>query len=64
MAANSGTPPLSKALIDYLERLWPDRMPDPTNHDEIDWRYKAGQVSVVRKLKDDYEKQSVLDSRR
>lgn len=51
------TPVIPKALIEYLERLYPDRTPDLTDSDRMVW-YNAGRVSVVRKLRAEYEKQN------
>ena len=49
----SDLPRISEALLKDLEARFPDRMPDRTlSVDEI--RYKAGQVSVVRFLREQF----------
>lgn len=43
-------------LIKYLEELYPDRAPDLSMEEKLIW-FSAGQVSVVRHLKDQYNLQ-------
>lgn len=50
-------PPLSKPLINALDAMYPERSPEETeDHDRLMWR--GGQRSVVRKLMDEYRRQS------
>jgi hypothetical protein len=49
-------PILDKALIEYLEELYPDKAPDLSMEEKLIW-FSAGQVSVVRHLKDQYNLQ-------
>lgn len=44
-------PPVPKALLEYLDGLYPDRMPDVLSLSPEEVAYCAGQVSVVRKLR-------------
>lgn len=49
-------PPIPRPLLEYLERTYPDRMPDERMPlDEI--RVRTGQVSVVRHLRVQYNRQ-------
>lgn len=49
-------PPIPRLLLEYLERTYPDRMPDERmTLDEI--RVRTGQVTVVRHLRKQYERQ-------
>lgn len=41
-------PPLSQQLIDYLEAVFPDRVPDPARDDP---KVRFGQVTVTRHLR-------------
>lgn len=50
-------PPLSPALIDALDKRFPERCPDPQWSDREVWR-KVGQREVVRFLKQELENQS------
>lgn len=58
-------PPVHQTLIDWLERTYPDRMPDALNLSEKEIAYNAGQVSVVRKLRSIHEElhQRALENR-
>jgi len=49
-------PIFDKALIEYLEELYPDKAPDLSMEEKLIW-FSAGQVSVVRHLKDQYNLQ-------
>lgn len=49
-------PPLSPALIAYLERTFPDRAPSETDSVR-DIRIHSGKVAVVRHLRSIYERQ-------
>jgi hypothetical protein len=44
-------PPVTQALLDHLNELYPDRMPSVLDQSAVEVAYAAGQVSVVRKLK-------------
>lgn len=43
-------------IIKYLEELYPDKCPDLSMEEKLIW-FSAGQVSVVRHLKDQYNLQ-------
>lgn len=43
-------------IIKYLEELYPDKCPDLSMEEKLVW-FSAGQVSVVRHLKDQYSLQ-------
>lgn len=43
-------------IIKYLEELYPDKSPDLSMEEKLIW-FSAGQVSVVRHLKDQYNLQ-------
>lgn len=50
-------PPVSKELLDALDKAFPDKSPDlSTPVDMI--RHRGGQVSVVRFMKRQYEEQN------
>ncbi len=49
-------PVIDQQLIEYLEDLYPDRAPDLSMEEKLIW-FVAGQVSVVRHLKDQYNLQ-------
>jgi hypothetical protein len=52
-------PPLTKDLIEELDKLFPDKAPDiALSEKEI--YFKSGQVSVVRFLKDQFLRQNDL----
>ena len=44
-------------LLEYLERAYPDRAPDPSDSERMIWM-KAGQVDLVRKLRSHYTRQT------
>lgn len=44
---------IDNELLSYLEELYPDKAPDLTMEEKAIW-FAAGQVSVVRHLKDQY----------
>lgn len=50
-------PPVSKALIEELERRFPDRMPAVLLSLE-DIRIKQGELNVIRFLRNRYEEQA------
>lgn len=56
-------PPISKELLETLERRFPDRMPDP-HLTEAEIRFKQGQVSVVRLIRHqfDLQNQNILEN--
>lgn len=43
-------------IIKYLEELYPDKSPDLSMEEKLIW-FSAGQVSVVRHLRDQYNLQ-------
>ncbi len=49
-------PSIDKQLVDYLEEVYPDRSPDISMEEKLIW-FTAGQVAVVRHLKDQYNQQ-------
>lgn len=55
--ANTPIPPISKALVDWLDRLFPDECPGLEISDREIW-YRAGRADVVRKLKHEHEQQA------
>lgn len=50
-------PPVSKELLDHLDKLYPDRCPDASTGERELW-VRVGEVRVVRKLKQAYEIQN------
>tara|TARA_B110000211_G_C13973489_1_gene506079 strand:- start:27 stop:245 length:219 start_codon:yes stop_codon:yes gene_type:complete len=52
-------PAVTKALVDQLEALYPDRCPDITDPDRLIW-LKAGQRSVITFLSSRYREQNDL----
>lgn len=51
------TPPVSRELVEYLEKLYPDRAPKYGADSETIWM-DVGSVRVVRKLRSLFEKQT------
>ena len=49
-------PSVDEQLLQYLEELYPDRAPDISMEERLIW-FTAGQVSVVRHLKDQFKLQ-------
>ena len=49
-------PSVDEQLLQYLEELYPDRAPDISMEEKLIW-FTAGQVAVVRHLKDQYKLQ-------
>jgi hypothetical protein len=43
-------PPVPLDLLEFLERCYPDRAPDPMDTERTIWM-KAGQADLVRKLR-------------
>lgn len=60
---NLKLPPISKELLDVLEKRFPDRMPE-SPRDLEDYLVKQGQVSVVRFLRYhfDLQNQNILEN--
>ena len=56
MPADS-TPAISKGLVEWLSKLFPDRCPDPEMSDRQVWM-AAGAAQVVRKLKHEFDNQA------
>tara|TARA_R100000781_G_scaffold22067_1_gene16402 strand:- start:3010 stop:3183 length:174 start_codon:yes stop_codon:yes gene_type:complete len=50
------TPNIDKQIVDYLEEVYPDKAPDINMEEKQIW-FNAGQVSVVRHLKDQFRLQ-------
>ena len=55
--ADKPIPPISKALVSYLQDLFPDRCPDEGMTDREVW-IAAGAAKVVRKLSHEHEAQT------
>lgn len=49
-------PYLEAGIIAYLEELYPDKAPDLSMEEKLIW-FTAGQVSVVRHLKEQFKLQ-------
>jgi len=49
-------PFIDSDIIKYLEEVYPDRCPDLSMEEKLIW-FTAGQVSVVRHLKDQFNLQ-------
>ena len=49
-------PNIDKSLLQYLEELYPDKAPDLSMEEKQIW-FSAGQVAVVRHLKDQFKLQ-------
>tara|TARA_R100000781_G_scaffold32951_1_gene23974 strand:+ start:759 stop:932 length:174 start_codon:yes stop_codon:yes gene_type:complete len=49
-------PNISESLLQYLEELYPDKAPDLSMEEKQIW-FSAGQVAVVRHLRDQYNLQ-------
>jgi hypothetical protein len=49
-------PNIDEQLIEYLEEVYPDRAPDISIEEKQIW-FNAGQVAVVRHLKDQFRLQ-------
>ena len=49
-------PVIDEQLIEYLEEAYPDKAPDISMEEKLIW-FTAGQVAVVRHLKDQYRLQ-------
>ena len=49
-------PYVDPSIIKYLDELYPDRAPDLSMEEKLIW-FSAGQVSVVRHLKDQHNLQ-------
>jgi|LauGreDrversion4_2_1035121.scaffolds.fasta_scaffold3569339_1 hypothetical protein len=50
-------PVIEEGLLHYLERLYPDKAPDPNQTDRDIW-INVGAVGVVRHLRRVYEEQN------
>lgn len=55
--ASSQLPVINEALLDYLERMFPDRCPNIDNETKEVW-FKSGAASVARHLRAVYEQQN------
>ena len=49
-------PPITEDIIKYLEEVYPDKAPDISMEEKLIW-FTAGQVAVVRHLKDQFKLQ-------
>jgi len=47
----TGTPLISKEVLQYLEAQYPDRIPMDTSLTAEDFRYLQGQQSVIEKIR-------------
>lgn len=47
-----GLPSIPQDLLEYLKKLYPDCLPSHPLSDLNDLNFRAGQLSVVRKLED------------
>ena len=55
--ADTSIPPISKALVTWLDRLFPDRCPNVNMTDRDIWM-AAGAAGVVRKLAHEHNEQA------
>lgn len=46
-----------KELLEHLERVYPDRAPDPSDSERVVWM-KAGAADLIRKLRHHFTKQT------
>lgn len=53
----SRLPVIDEALLDYLERMFPDRCPNLEDDENTVW-FKAGAASVARHLRAVHEQQN------
>tara|TARA_R100001530_G_scaffold57252_1_gene41669 strand:+ start:992 stop:1165 length:174 start_codon:yes stop_codon:yes gene_type:complete len=49
-------PHIPEEIVKYLEEVYPDRAPDISMEEKLIW-FTAGQVAVVRHLKDQFNLQ-------
>jgi len=49
-------PTITEDIIKYLEEVYPDKAPDISMEEKLIW-FTAGQVAVVRHLKEQYKLQ-------
>jgi len=49
-------PYIDPDIIEYLEQMYPDKAPDLSMDEKLIW-FNAGQVSVVRHLKEQFKLQ-------
>ena len=49
-------PHIPEEIVKYLEEVYPDRAPDISMEEKLIW-FSAGQVAVVRHLKDQFNLQ-------
>lgn len=54
---NLKSPAVPIEVVEWLERIYPDRAPDE-GESIFKIRHRSGQVSVVRKLRKEYEMQT------
>lgn len=54
--SQSHTPPLDQVTIDFLDRIYPERSPDPKDSEREIWM-KAGERRLVRHLLNLLQKQ-------
>lgn len=52
------TPTIPKAVLDYMEALWPERSAELYDDSYGQLMFRGGARSVVRKLRDDFERQN------
>ena len=49
-------PTIDEQIIEYLDEVYPDKAPDISMEEKLIW-FNAGQVAVVRHLKDQFKLQ-------
>lgn len=52
-------PPIPREILEYLERIFPDKAPDLSDSDREVWA-KAGEQRVIRKLRAEFSIQNQL----
>lgn len=50
-------PPLDESLVRWLEQVFPDRLPTGCDITMAEVNHRIGQVSVVKRLRSEYERQ-------
>ncbi len=56
MSQEQQVPPIAAEVIAWLERLFPDRCPDPKDSEREVWM-KSGEQRVIRKLRLELKRQ-------
>jgi hypothetical protein len=55
----SSLPPISKELVEALERMFPDRLPESPMFSSQGVAFDAGCSKVVRKIRYEFERQTM-----